>query len=418
MRARTIREGSVGLLILIGIGLFGALVLWLRGLSPGNRAYRLTVEFKNTPGMLIGTVVRYRGVPVGRIISISTGANLVDVSVEIVEGELRIPSGSIVQANQTGLIGEVFLDILPRTELTSADLALSPFGQGCNQDIIVCDGDRLQGISGASYESLVLSVEELVNLFSDPVLIDNIKTVVDNTTDLTASAAQLTTELTDLTRSMQQELGPLVASARNATDSVGKAAQQLQLTTTQVNNLLTDNQAGLVSILDNIRASSDRLVAIMDTLTPVVTEGEFVQNLETLSLNAAAASTDLQEMMDALNTSTNVLMLQQTLESARDVFQSAQKIMADVDELTGDPAFRNNVRDLINSLSGLVSSTQDLEQQAQLAQFLTPTEIGTPVSISLESPSTANDRPPLILIHEGREYSFRSLAQPTLEAGD
>ena len=114
MRARTIREGSVGLLILVGVAIFGALVLWLRGLSLGNRTYRLMVEFTNTPGMLPGTVVRYRGVPVGRILTIQTGANLVEVTVEIARGDLRIPSGSIVQANQTGLIGEVFLDILPR----------------------------------------------------------------------------------------------------------------------------------------------------------------------------------------------------------------------------------------------------------------------------------------------------------------
>ncbi|MDJ0704834.1 MAG: MlaD family protein [Leptolyngbyaceae cyanobacterium MO_188.B28] len=418
MRARTIREGSVGLLILIGVGLFGALVLWLRGLSPGNRTYRLNVEFENTPGMLIGTVVRYRGVPVGRILTIDTGANVVDVTVEISKGDLRIPSGSIVQANQTGLIGEVFLDILPRKELSDIDLALSPLGRDCDASIIVCDGDRLRGISGASYESLVLSVEELVNLFSDPVLIDNIKTIVDNTTDLTASAGQLTTELTALTQSVQEELGPLTTSAKNATDSVGKAAQQLQLTAAQMNDLLTDNRAGLVSILDNISASSDRLVAIMDTLEPVVTEGEFVQNLTTLSTNAAAASTDLREMVNAFNTSTNVLMLQQTLESARDVFQSAQKIMADVDELTGDPAFRNNVRDLINSLSGLVSSTEDLEQQTQLAQILAPTASETPVTVSLTPPSPENNHPPLVLIHEGQQYSFRSLAQPTLEAGE
>ena len=142
MRTRTIREGSVGLLILIGVGLFGALVLWLRGLSPGNRTYRLKVEFESTPGMLIGTVVRYRGVQVGRILDIQTGANLVEVFIEIARGDLRIPSGSIVQANQTGLIGEVFLDILPSAELIEADLALSPFDRDCTGDIIVCEGDR------------------------------------------------------------------------------------------------------------------------------------------------------------------------------------------------------------------------------------------------------------------------------------
>jgi phospholipid/cholesterol/gamma-HCH transport system substrate-binding protein len=43
-----------------------------------------------------------------------------------------------------------------------------------------------------------------------------------------------------------------------------------------------------------------------------------------------------------------------------------------MDELTGDPAFRLNLRNLVNNLSGLVSSSQQLQQQAQLAQILTP----------------------------------------------
>jgi len=61
-------------------------------------------------------------------------------------------------------------------------------------------------------------------------------------------------------------------------------------------------------------------------------------------------------------------VLQQTLDSARVTFQNAQKITSDLDELTGDPAFRENIRQLINGLSGLVSSTQQLQQQVEVAE--------------------------------------------------
>jgi phospholipid/cholesterol/gamma-HCH transport system substrate-binding protein len=47
-----------------------------------------------------------------------------------------------------------------------------------------------------------------------------------------------------------------------------------------------------------------------------------------------------------------------------------EKITSDLDELTGDPQLRQNLRLLINGLSGLVSSTQQLEQQTQLAYTL------------------------------------------------
>ena len=51
-------------------------------------------------------------------------------------------------------------------------------------------------------------------------------------------------------------------------------------------------------------------------------------------------------------------------------FQNAQKITSDLDELTGDPALRENLRQLINGLSGLVSSTEQLQQQVEVAQTL------------------------------------------------
>ena len=60
------------------------------------------------------------------------------------------------------------------------------------------------------------------------------------------------------------------------------------------------------------------------------------------------------------------------LKSFYKTFQNAQKITSDLDDLTGDPSFRNNLRNLVNGLSGLVSSTQQLEQQVEVAQFLEP----------------------------------------------
>ncbi|HEY9705479.1 MAG TPA: hypothetical protein V6C58_23780, partial [Allocoleopsis sp.] len=45
---------------------------------------------------------------------------------------------------------------------------------------------------------------------------------------------------------------------------------------------------------------------------------------------------------------------------------------SDLDKLTGDPAFVNNLKNLVNGLSKLVSSTQDLQQQVQVAQTLAP----------------------------------------------
>ena len=55
--------------------------------------------------------------------------------------------------------------------------------------------------------------------------------------------------------------------------------------------------------------------------------------------------------------------------------------MADVDEITGDPAIRDQLRQLINGLSGLVSSTRSLEQQTEVARVLTPLSLSATTTV-------------------------------------
>ena len=380
MRARAIREGSVGLLILIGVGLFGGLVLWLRGLNPGSRNYNMTVTFADTAGMQAGTAVRYRGVPVGRVVNIRPGSNAVDVLVEITQADLRIPEENVrIAANQSGFIGETTIDISPTKELTEAAQAVSPTADDCDAGEIICDGDRLVGVTGVSYESLLRSAETLANTLADPVLIEDLKKTLNNAVSLTEQATQLTGELTQLTLTTQDEVAPISDSIQQATNTAAIAAQEIQLTATDVRSLVDANRFNLTTTLDNVTQSTDRLTVIIDTLATEVENPQLLADLRTLSANAVAASAsfreaslDVQTLTGSLNQPENVLLLQQTLESARDVFQGAQKVLSDVDELTGNPEIREDVRRLIFGLSDLLSSAEILEQQVQLARALTP----------------------------------------------
>ncbi|MGF1457780.1 MAG: MlaD family protein [Leptolyngbyaceae cyanobacterium] len=382
MRARAIREGSVGLLILIGVGLFGGLVLWLRGLNPGNRNYNMVVTFKDTAGMQVGTAVRYRGVPVGRVIDIQPSSNEVDVRLEITQASLRIPEEDLrVAANQSGFIGETTIDITPMVELTEAQQDVSPTASDCEAGAIICDGDQLAGVTGVSYESLLRSAETLATALADPELISSLKATLNNTTAFTEEATKLTTELTELTLAAQSEVAPLSDSVQQATNSAAAAAQEFQLTATDVRGLLAANRLNLTTTISNISQGSERLSGILDNLANEIEDPQLVEDLRALSANAAEASAnfrdasvDIRNLTGSINQPANVLLLQQTLDSARDVFQGAQKVLSDVDQLTGDPAIRNNIRDLIYGLSDLLSSAEILERQAQVAVALGPLE--------------------------------------------
>lgn len=376
MRSRTIREGSVGLLILLGLAVFSGLFLWLRGFSPGNRSYHATIRFPNAEGMQVGAPVRYRGVIAGKISAIRVSANYAEVDIRIQPATTIIPKNITIEAKQSGLVGETFIDITPNAQLAESAISENPLSPNCNNELIVCNGSYLKGTTSVTLTELLGSVIRFTNLFSSPEFFGNVQTLTRNFAAAAAGVDTLAGEVTTLSKSVRGELGTLSASAQSSATSIGRAADQIGLTAGELKGLIADNRSSLVSTLDNISRASAGIQEIIVSLSPVLNErGELIGNLQTLSANAAEASANLRNLSELVGTSDNILLLQQTLDSARATFQNAQKITSDLDELTGDPNFRDNIRRLVNGLGGLVSSTQQLQEQTQLAQVLSPAAV-------------------------------------------
>ncbi len=394
MRSRTVREGSVGLMILLGLGIFVGLGMWLRGMHPGNRSFRAVIDFANIGGVQAGSPVRYRGVTVGRIVSIQPGPNGVEVQVDISPADLIIPRDSEVSVNQSGLLGESVLDFFPRQTLSDGVVAARPLDRDCNKQLIVCDGSRLKGQIGISTDELLRASIKFADLYGNPEFFEHVKSLTKNSSDAAAQVAQLSRDFSALAKAARGELNTFSATAK----SLGRTADQFGLTAVQVNSLITANRTTLVSTLNNLDQTSAQLRSAVTRLGPVldrVAQGELIHNLETLSNNAVQASANLRDASSALNSPTNLVVLQQTLDSARATFQNAQKITADLDELTGDPALRDSLRNLIKGLGGLLSSTQQLQQQAQVAQVLAPIAAPIPPRLAAEAAPLPSEAAPL-----------------------
>jgi len=408
MRSRTFREGSVGLLLLAGLGVFGLILLWLNRVTTSQRSYKVIIEFANATGMQKGTLVRYRGVKVGSISKIQPGLNNVEVEVDISQPELKIPRDVLVETNQSGLISESIIDITPKATLIQATDVAKPTEKNCNPQIILCNGSRLKGQVGISVDELIRSSTALSVAYSNPKFYNTVNKTLETASQAADSVAGLSRELQVLSKNAQQQLGTFSATANSvqrATDKLststnqtvnqfGSTAKQFSTTATEfsataktisstanqakslvtnLDNLVTTNRSTLVGTLNNLSQTSDKLRVTVSSLSPTVnrfTQGKLLENLETLSANAAQASTNLRDATKTFNDPSNRLLLQQTLDSARVTFENTQKITSDLDELTGDPAFRNNLRQLVNGLSTLVSTTEQMQQQVQVADTL------------------------------------------------
>ena len=389
LRSRTIREGSVGLLALVGIIAFGGIAIWLRGINFRHQSYEIIGEFTNVNGIQVGDSVRYRGLKVGKITDIQPGSNGVNVIMEIFSDDLLIPKQVTLQASSSGLIGETFIRIIPQTELVSQEPEISPLSKDCDPQQIICNQDQLKGERSITLDDLLPLTYRTSELFSDPRFFDNLNTALTTT----ATAAE---EITDLSQDVSQVLGSLqnnldtFATTAEAittvvndtsgqitttTDKYQVTADQLNQLTANLNKLLEQNQDNLVATLDSIKNTSDRLYSLtiqLDNTVASTDTQKLMENLELLTANAADASANLKDISTTFNNPNNLVMLQQTLDSARATFANTQKITADLDEITGDPEFRTRVRDLIEGLSSLVSSTEQLEKQIQTTQIFTP----------------------------------------------
>ena len=108
---------KVGLLTLTALVILIFSILWIKGraLSAGERLF---VDFKDINGMRAGSAVQLMGVRIGQVEEITPMLSNPDdpyvrVKFVITEPNINIPNASTISIQQTGIIGEQFLEITP-----------------------------------------------------------------------------------------------------------------------------------------------------------------------------------------------------------------------------------------------------------------------------------------------------------------
>ena len=107
---------KVGVLTIIALSIFLFTVLWVKGRSFSS-AERIEVQFKDVNGMRPGSGVQMMGLRVGQVEEIipivEDESSYVKMKFVITEPGITIPKASMLSIQQSGLIGEQFLEITP-----------------------------------------------------------------------------------------------------------------------------------------------------------------------------------------------------------------------------------------------------------------------------------------------------------------
>ena len=107
---------KVGILAIVALTILLFTVLWIKGRSFSS-AERIEVQFKDVNGMRPGSGVQMMGLRVGQVEEITPVVNgdssYVKMKFVITEPGITIPKASMLSIQQSGLIGEQFLEITP-----------------------------------------------------------------------------------------------------------------------------------------------------------------------------------------------------------------------------------------------------------------------------------------------------------------
>lgn len=159
---------KVGILALSAIIILVFTVLWVKGKAISN-AERITVNFKDINGMRAGSGVQMMGVRIGQVETIKPKLNFensyVEVKFVITEPNVDIPKASEISIQQSGIIGEQFLEITPPRERT---IYLS---ENDKSRIIHAEDKVQMKLDGKFYDIGVIKRVEIVETNSLPILI-------------------------------------------------------------------------------------------------------------------------------------------------------------------------------------------------------------------------------------------------------
>lgn len=404
--------------LILSLGVLGLLIfsiLWLKQSWNGG-SFRAVLVLPAAHGIEPGMPLTYRGVKVGKVIELNPEPQSVKVTVEIWPADRLIPSKSSVRP--TKIKGQNVLDIIPKSPVSLNQIKAKPNDANCDPNLIICSSetkaDRKNKFVNplSSLRSIEVDVEDVAQ--SVEAINTGVQNVNQGLQDTNKSVKSIDAGVQDIravakSREINRTLISLQQAAKDVSKLSGKvgnlsdtanrllleaeqsgSVNRLNRTLTSVTSLtdriesfLDINQNNLTTTLTDISQTSQQLRSSLRQLERISTRVEqsklfneidnakLLENLETISVNAAELSTNLRNASVQLNDPQTILKIQQILDSARTLFDNLNKVTSDIDELTGNPKFRQQLLRIIEGLSGLLSSTQLLQEQVNYAQTLT-----------------------------------------------
>nr|YP_010902435.1 hypothetical protein REP52_pgp147 [Hypnea nidifica]WCH54290.1 hypothetical protein [Hypnea nidifica] len=186
------------ILVLFIVIILTVFLCFLINVNVNNTGYSVFVEFKSAYGVREGTSIRMRGVNIGYVKKIKIDLNSVLLLVFVKSTNILIPKNSIVETNQTGLLNETVIDIVPLNLLKPQVVQkINVFSEQCYKSSVVCHLNFIQGERGLNYDDLVRAATRISQRFDDPVFFNIFYLFLQNGIDLSDDILNITFDISN-----------------------------------------------------------------------------------------------------------------------------------------------------------------------------------------------------------------------------
>jgi len=361
------RQAQVGLFTIVGIFAVFAVYFVLSDYGTRSRGYKVGVHFQGASGLRASAEVLLSGVPIGAVDNISLLPDYTTEVVLAIKPGYEIPEGSrfLIQAPITG---EPTVLIEPPKHLTTAMSTLPhvvlPIEQqprGTNPTSIADLLEQGQG-EVRRLDDILAQLQK-----SEPQLLAQLKSTLDNANDLTTTAKNsltaVTGEVQQLSDSLQQNL---TLASRNVVDLTGS-----------LDSVVRRDSGKVDSLLAQLSTTSKSFGQTVDALRDVATNPKVKDNLISTTRDFALTAKTFAELTGDLRSVTGN---PQTQNQLRDTVAQLDATSQKVDSLVGQ--------------LGGTSKVYGVDAGATPAPFATPTPPGfLPTSMPAIPPPGASAAP-------------------------
>ena len=368
---------KVGLLSILALVIFFCTVLWVKGRAFSS-ADRIEVQFKDVNGIRPGSAVQMMGLRVGQVeevIPVVEGeTSYVKLKFVITNPNVKIPVASMLSIQQSGLIGEQFLEITP-PKLKSVYLPSNSFMLEKNTPVQIKLDDKYYDVG------LVRRTQILSRSVIPKNLIENITTPYAHKYDYIINlpglilpefmVGQIVTDngvhklrikpLDNASIPYPHQTSPytILEPMRIADflDLQYQAAESLTETNKKLNEILDDNMvADLKQTAANIKVLTARASSTLGKAELLIDESR----------------KDLNSVMTMMN----------------DVSKSFNDLSKNVNNIIGDPQFKPTMLQTAKTLNGLAEELTPILGAVDAQQFAS--DLGTTINNVAEISNSVN----------------------------